>query len=228
MVAGVDRFLMREIEQSISNRPALWRRDFSSPSAYERSVETNRQQFKMRIGAVDPRVSVRELEYVGSVESPARVAETDGYTVDAVRWAVFPQVDGEGLLVRPKGQPKALVVVIPDADQTPEMIMGLAPGLPADRQFARRLAENGCTLLIPVLISRTDTYSGNARLRRFTNQPHREWIYRQAYELGRHIIGYEVQKVLAAVDWLQTHGSPNVQTARIEVQILFVCSLGSI
>src|ERR1044072_3340321 len=56
-------------------------------------------------------------------------------------------------------------------------------------------------MIIPVLISRADTYSGNARLGRFTNQPHREWIYRQAFEMGRHIIGYEVQKVLAAVDW---------------------------
>src|SRR5581483_3432336 len=34
-----------------------------------------------------------------------------------------------------------------------------------------------------------------------TNQPHREWIYRMAFEVGRHIIGYEVQRVLAAVDW---------------------------
>ena len=36
-----------------------------------------------------------------------------------------------------------------------------------------------------------------------TDQPHREWIYRQAYQMGRHIIGYEVQKVLAAVDWFE-------------------------
>jgi cephalosporin-C deacetylase-like acetyl esterase len=35
---------------------------------------------------------------------------------------------------------------------------------------------------------------------RYTNQPHREFIYRQAFEMGRHVIGYEVQKVLAAVD----------------------------
>ena len=35
-----------------------------------------------------------------------------------------------------------------------------------------------------------------------TGQPHREWVYRMAYEMGRHIVGYEVQKVLAAVDWL--------------------------
>src|SRR4051812_6046273 len=36
-----------------------------------------------------------------------------------------------------------------------------------------------------------------------TNQSHGEWIYRMAYEEGRHIIGYEVQKVLAAVDWFE-------------------------
>src|SRR5439155_9931182 len=64
-----------------------------------------------------------------------------------------------------------------------------------------RFAEAGCLVLIPTLVNREDTWSGNAVLKRFTNQPHREWIYRQAYELGRHIIGYEVQKVLAAVDW---------------------------
>jgi len=34
-----------------------------------------------------------------------------------------------------------------------------------------------------------------------TNQPHREWVYRMAFEVGRHIIGFEVQKILAAVDW---------------------------
>jgi cephalosporin-C deacetylase-like acetyl esterase len=33
-----------------------------------------------------------------------------------------------------------------------------------------------------------------------TNMPHREFIYRMAFQMGRHIIGYEVQKVLAAVD----------------------------
>jgi dienelactone hydrolase len=52
-----------------------------------------------------------------------------------------------------------------------------------------------------VLIDRQDTWSGNPKLRRRTNQTHREFIYRMGYEMGRHIIGYEVQKVLAAVDW---------------------------
>jgi cephalosporin-C deacetylase-like acetyl esterase len=30
---------------------------------------------------------------------------------------------------------------------------------------------------------------------------HREWIYRMSFPVGRHPIGYEVQKALAAVDW---------------------------
>ncbi|MCY2963191.1 MAG: hypothetical protein NT069_05970, partial [Planctomycetota bacterium] len=37
----------------------------------------------------------------------------------------------------------------------------------------------------------------------YPNQPHREFIQRQAFEVGRHIVGYEVQKTLAAVDLLE-------------------------
>ena len=139
-------------------------------------------------------------EQPGGRES-ATVAQTESYTIYAVRWPVFEGVFGEGLWLKPKTPLGVQVVALPDADQTPEVICGLAPGLAAERQFARRLAEQGCEVLVPVLIDRQDTWSGNARLRRFTNQPHREWIYRQAYEMGRHIIGYEAQKIFAAVDW---------------------------
>ena len=52
--------------------------------------------------------------------------------------------------------------------------------------------------------------SRNDALGLYTNQTHREWIYRQAITFGRHVIGYEVQKVLAAVDWFarQDAGKP--------------------
>ena len=55
----------------------------------------------------------------------------------------------------------------------------------------------------PALINRADTYSGIPGIG-YTNQPHREWIYRMAFEVGRHSIGFEVQKVLAAVDWFDS------------------------
>ena len=57
------------------------------------------------------------------------------------------------------------------------------------------------------LVDRTAEFSGSP-LARYTNLPHREWIYRMAFETGRHIIGYEVDKVRAALDWLTRPGGP--------------------
>ncbi len=77
---------------------------------------------------MDERVPFTDLEYVGGPKTPSLVAETDDYKVYAVRWPVLPGVDGEGLLLEPKGNVKGCVVAIPDADWTPEMLVGLAPG----------------------------------------------------------------------------------------------------
>ena len=213
MVAGIDRFLTRETEQAIRERQQYWKRDFSSTKAYDTSVQSNRDRLRTIIGAVDVRLPVPALEFVSTTTCPAKVGETDAFTVEAVRWPVFEGVYAEGLWLQPKGVPVASIVAIPDADQTPEMLVGLVPGLAPERQFARRLAENGCEVLVPVLIDRQDAWSGNPRIRRFTNQPHREWIYRLAYGLGRHIIGYEVQKVLASVDWFERENARNTQHA---------------
>src|SRR5438034_761491 len=198
MVAGIDKFFMREIERSVQERQKFWKRDFSSREAYERSLQPNRERFRKAIGAVDPRLPVTALEYVSTTASPAKVAETPTYIVYAVRWRVFDGVYGEGLLLQPKGLAVARVIAIPDADQTPEMLVGLAPGIAAENQTARRLAENDCQVLVLTFIDRQDTWSGNPALNRFTNQPHREWIYRQAYHLGADIMGYDVRKAVAA------------------------------
>jgi dienelactone hydrolase len=207
MVEGISQFLLREIAQTETNRAERWQRNFSSPEAYELSTQPNRARFRRMIGAVDSRRPAGEIEFRETTLEPSLVAETDSFTVRAVRWAVFEGVFGEGLLLQPRTAAKARVVVLPDADQTPEMLCGLAPGVVPEHQLARRLAENGCLVLVPVLIDRKDTWSGNPAINRFTNLPHREWIYRQAFELGRHIIGYEVQKVLAAVDWFEAEAT---------------------
>jgi dienelactone hydrolase len=103
------------------------------------------------------------------------------------------------LLLQPHaGKGVAQVVAIPDPTQTPEQIAGLEEGLVPDRQFARQLAESGCRVVIPTIIGRgMGPHKGRAHMTA------REFLYRPAYELGRHLIGYEVQKVLAAVDWLE-------------------------
>jgi dienelactone hydrolase len=207
MLAGMARYLDRELAASPARRGDKWHPDFSSRANYEKSVDPNRRRLARILGVSDARVAGSEPEYVGTVSRPAKRAETSRFTAYAVRWPVLDGVHGEGLLLQPKGEVTARVVAIPDADQTPETIAGLVAGLLPERQFARWLVESGCQVIIPTVISRDATFSGSAALKVATNQPHREWIYRQAYTFGRHVIGYEVQKVLAAVDWFSRQNS---------------------
>ena len=205
LMDGAHAFAERQIAESVAQRPARWSRDFSSPAAYTRSVEPNRARFQSILGLADPRLPAA-LERYGDDTQPALVAETARYRVWQVRWPVLDGVWGSGLHVEPTTPPVAQAVLIPDADQTPELSLGLAPGLAPAAQAARRLAENGCELLLPVTLSRAKLTTDDAPLRK-SDQTHREWIYRQAFHLGRHVIGYEIQVALAAADWLRTrHG----------------------
>jgi dienelactone hydrolase len=202
MVDSINDYPVRESATTRAGRSRFWHRDFSSADAYSRSIEPNRQHLARILGAVDPPLDVKALEFVSSTAGPELVGRGRGYRIQAVRWPVWEGVFGEGLLLQPDGAPVARVVALPDADWTPEMLAGLSPGLGAESQFARRLAESGCQVLIPTVIDRHDTWSGIPGIK-MTNQPHREWIYRMAFETGRHIIGYEVQKVRAAVGWFE-------------------------
>ena len=203
MVNGINEYLLRATAESAGKRSPLWKRDYASAERYERSVSPNRERLKKIIGAVDLRVAAVSVELERTLSASDVIAKGAGYKVYAVRWPVFEHVTAEGLLLEPDRPPVARIVALPDADWSPEMLAGLAPGVAPEGQYARRLAENGCQVLVPVLIDRADTWSGIPGIR-MTNQPHREWIYRMSFEVGRHIIGYEVQKTLAAVDWF-TH-----------------------
>ncbi|SIO01737.1 hypothetical protein SAMN05444166_2054 [Singulisphaera sp. GP187] len=209
MVAGIHRFADRELAASVLRRQAHWNRDLSSHEAYSKSIAPNRERFLQRIGAIGQRVSPVELSFVSTPDSPAKVAEDANLSIYAVRWSVYPGVDAEGLLLEPKGTIKANVIALPDCAITPEQFAGIAPGLPRPAQRARNFALDGCRVIVPTLIDRSDEFSGNSKVR-MTNLPHREWIYRQAYETGRHIIGYEVDEVRAAVDLFTRPGQPKL------------------
>lgn len=209
MVEGIHRFLLAETQRQAAHREQLWNRDYSSPQRYAQSLVPHRERFRRIIGAVDQRVEPQPPELMAKFSEPAAIAQGQGYKVYAIRWQIFAPVTADaspmwasGLLLRPDRQPLARVVAIPDADQSPEMLAGIATGIPRAAQFARRLVENGAQVVVPLIIDRDDKYSGIPGIG-MTNMPHREWIYRMSFEAGRHIIGLEVQKVLAAVDWFE-------------------------
>ena len=201
LVAGADRFLQRQTELAVRNRSHFWHLDFANHAAYEASLATNRQRLAEILGIRDPRVSPVALQVTAAPGDTDLVGRGAGFEAFAVSWPAFGDVRAEGLLLRPAGRaPVAGVVAIPDAGQTPEQLAGLAPGIAPESQFARRLAESGCQVVIPCVISR-----GNDRVPALSN---REFLYRPAYELGRQLIGYEIQKVLAAADWLAAANGP--------------------
>ncbi|MFO1483175.1 MAG: hypothetical protein U1F71_07380 [Verrucomicrobiaceae bacterium] len=173
MVAGIDKMALRLIEQSKATR------------------KPTREKLKAALGIVDERVPFTALEFVGDTSSPALLMETEQARVFRVRWPVFDGVHGEGLYIQPKDKPNARVIYIPDASSTPEKLVD------------EWLLTTGCEVIIPTLISRDSEFSTNDKYGVKTNCSHREWVYRQSYELGRHLIGYEVQKALALVDWFK-------------------------
>ncbi len=195
LVAGVDRFLLRELSDSVAQRARHWQRDFTSQEAYAKSVEPNRQRLAHIIGLRDERVEFDGLTLASTTAESALAGQTERITVRAVRWPAFGDVTATGLLLEPRGlDAVANVVALPDCNQLPEQITGLAEGLPPKLQFARRLAESGCRVVVPLLVNRAEKMS------KLSN---REYLYRAAFEMGRHLVGYEVQQSLAVVDWFK-------------------------
>ncbi len=181
MVAGIDRYLLRALAASVAERRG------------DLPLAERRAKLRRIVGAADARVPVA-MEYVAPVGAaePGLVGVGAGYRAQAVRWAVFGELAAEGLLLVPDGTPVADVIALGDCAQTPELVAGA---------WARRLAESGCRVLIPTLVDRETGLAGVPG-GRVAAVPHREFIYRAAYEMGRHLIGIELQAVFAAIDWL--------------------------
>lgn len=214
MQEGAHRFVDRLITESLSRRAGRWHRDTRSPEAYAVSVLPQRERLRSLLGVVDPRVSPVVLERFGDDDNPALTGTFEGGSIWQVRWTVLPGFQAEGLLVEPQGTPRGHLILLPDAAETPESCIGLDADSPR-AQALRRWVASGFQVVIPTLIDRGRRWSGTPGLSELhpavpgtVDQSHREWIWRQAFHMGRHPIGYEVQEVLAAVDWIgQRHGT---------------------
>lgn len=199
LVSAADEFLLRQISEVDTQRAGRWQaewRKFDDPTKFG---DEKRKRLARILGVRDPRVPFQSPELVTTISRGSRLALNKNLEVHAVRIPVLDGMHLEGLWIHPRaGEIRNNLVVVPDADQTPEALVGLDDSLPAREQIARRLAELGNQVIVPTVICREmEKRRGRANL------THREFLYRPAFELGRHLIGYEIQKVLAVVDWYQ-------------------------
>lgn len=220
MVSGIHQYLLRQYEPS-----ALQARRGLRITSAGGTADAARAELRQVLGIVpseQPRNPV--VAATADIAGDGTVAMTTmaGGAISAtgVSWPAFTvagatdcTAHGEGIWLRPTTRPvTSRVIVIPDADHSPERAS--EPG-----GYALRLAEAGHEVLVVCLIDRGDTFSGSDAAQStahefgpvYTNQPHREWLHRSAFEMGRTLIGYEVSKVLAAVEALSATpvtGSP--------------------
>lgn len=210
MAAGI--FLDKAIKAATAQRIATWLQYKNKPALYHQFIQSRRELLKQLIGinASDTALDqyhvdlpdlpqVTKLEIIAEPGKMQSIAATATYGVYHIRWNVLPTINARGLLLQPIGKTKGYVIAVPDASQTPAQLAGLVPGIPVNQQYVRQLAANGIAVIIPALISRDYLFE-----KQDTQMTYREWIYRQAYHMGRQLVGFEVQKVIAAVNWIKT------------------------
>ncbi len=188
IVAGTDKFLLRQIEAAREARADYWS-DFT-----DEKVDAGRDRLKKILGLRDGRPAKPVMELISTVGHSSLVASDGKFTVRRVRWKAIDGIHGRGLLCQSASPNGKNVIVIPDCDQTPEMLLG--------SDHVSRLIASGCRVVIPSLISR------RVSKRRQSELTDREYLYRSSFELGRQLAGYELQKVLAIVDWFYSGDGP--------------------
>ena len=204
MVAGIDRFALKEIQRASQQRIKQWDQDVLQAENQSAAFKQKRAEFSQLIGCIDTRIPANGIHLVSQVDRSALIVSNDLFEILHVKWPVLEGLEAEGYFLRPKSKPIARIVAIPDAQWTPEQICGLSK---SPTRYAADLAALGCEVLVPAIVNRSNEFSANPTIGRSTNLSHREFLYRQAFELGRHIIGYEVQKILAAVDQFEFRNS---------------------
>jgi cephalosporin-C deacetylase-like acetyl esterase len=195
MTRGLRAFAKRELAHARQTRNAPWM------SAGEKAKDAARLRLRKIIGLPAELESHPTLDRINRHGTTAAygIAAGQAFSIEPYRWDAFEGVSGRCLSTGLRNDPNApLVVIIPDADQTPEQLFGLAKGLPETQQIGKLFAESGGNVLCPLLIDRDCTFSGHEGTK-WTNLPHREYIYRLGFDLGLHPVGMEVAKVVTAV-----------------------------
>jgi len=201
MVRGISNFAQRELQLARERRNAPWLKLPAGSEIAKQGIAVARNSLKEITGYPVELSTSAPVWHAFEQGVPASYG--DKGSIQSIRWELGDGIHGIGLFgKRSETSPGRLVIVVPDASITPEQLFGLQGGLPAEEQIARRLFDAGVSVLCPVIIDRDYQWSGHPEVRD-TNLPHREYVYRLLFEMGRHPLGVEVAKLLRAVDLWQ-------------------------
>ena len=163
MVDGIDRYLTKATELAAKERGEILEARFLlGPGIRPIGRAQPRTACAKIIGVIDERVPVAMSEYRHGRASVACrrdqiVQGVRGALVGAAGRAWRRPVAGADRRSRRRARSR-----FPMPIGRPSRLVGIAPGVPNESQYARRLAEDGYRVIVPTLINRKDDLSGNA------------------------------------------------------------------
>lgn len=187
MNAGIDRFLLEQTQKVRDLRTRRWNHGATTRQDYDRFLSAKREKLGQILGLVEPRVS-----------GPFLFADTtfdkvpgQQYTIRSVCWRVFDDYLAEGVFVAPlEKNPTKLVIAVPHCGMEPLAYFKSVP-------YLTQLANKGeCAIVVVATVGRQPRRLAN----RPVDYPAREALFQSAWEVGRHVIGYEIETVRALID----------------------------
>jgi hypothetical protein len=185
---------LRDLSLDYEPRQALhWKRDYSSPEAYEASVAANRQAWAQAVGLFDlPRLPL--------VVQTEPFLETETILAEWITLPVFEGLNARAVLARPKcvGGPWPVVICQHGIGSSPERVFGLDDESEIYHAYARPIVEAGFAVLAPMHV---------------TEGPPRARYHRLCLMLGKTLWGLEITKLSRLIDYLET--LPELDTSRL-------------
>ncbi len=203
MVRGISKFAERELHTARERRTAPWLAA-KDPKA---ATAAARQRLRENIGAVDPITadpspwsSVSPTGMQGAFDDSGDLVTYS----NLLRWDVTEGISGEarqytasykspsGQAVTQQNPPIIILLADPELDSNNT----------AEKNLPQRLAHMGAVVNQIVMVDRNTDYSGHSDIKQ-TNMTHREFVYRLGFNMGRHVIGYEVERTLAFINLIK-------------------------
>jgi len=199
----IDHYFLMQIAATPAKRDKLWDVNFSSRAAYELSVKQHRQDLRKMLGLVD----LRPQQPVVKV-----LFHDGGVRIEDVEMAFKGAFGVRALVFVPEDRaPEPAVIAIPDADQSPEDMAGIAEGMTTAR-WLRELLGRGVTVAIPEMVERR---ADHPLCQNAGGYDRRLMLWRLGFLVGRTLVGAEVQQVVALGDYLASQ--PGIDGKRIGV-----------
>ena len=188
----LEKYFDSRLERSRQERTKYWQRNFSSLKAYEKSIESKRQDLWRLLGGD----TYRLVPLKPRVEM---LGETERFEAFRLWLPVTEGFQAVGVLLRPKGPgPFPAVICIHGMTGTPESLSGLTEAEDYHRNLGRRAVDAGFLVFAPLDMN---------------NFKKRSWLDRKAQLVGERLQALEQVKIRRVVDYLERR--PDVAKNRI-------------